>query len=412
MYPPPAAELADATVTELDDQFFTSDPFAYIRARIVTLLSDEPPALRGPTADAFGRLLGPSTAVHYPRVDDRVRRLQVAVDAFALRHQVAETLVRFLHVVLHHTEGASRWVALIDTPTRTIDVIKRNYETLASAADVDGLLRAVLLPAEFTVTTEPGRDAGVADLPESGSDDSEPHDTAGENGDGLVVRALAVHVAWINYAIALLTQESPDLNAAHNKFKHGMGLRPQDDVLSTFTATPPSQDGSVPLSALTGDNAFNLFKGITTEFLARRDKNHGLEATQIAMMPAPTLVEAAAMGHTLALLFHTAAGKHFADHAPIEGRKAPDHPGLLVDGPLPGALRPVRPFAVRFPLTMPLRNPDLPDALLFWTNGDINTMKFGERMTGVVVDDSGQGQQPDPGGGATSLDIGSAEESP
>jgi hypothetical protein len=75
VYPPPAAELADATVTELDDQFFTSDPFAYIRARIVTLLSDEPVTLSGAAADEFSRLLGPS-AVHYASVDDRVRKLR------------------------------------------------------------------------------------------------------------------------------------------------------------------------------------------------------------------------------------------------------------------------------------------------------------------------------------------------
>ena len=119
----------------------------------------------------------------------------------------------------------------------------------------------------------------------------------------------------------------------------------------------------------------------------------------IAMVPAPTLVEAAAMAHTLALLFHTAAVKHFTDHAPIEGRKVPDHPGLLIDGPRVGTLRPLQPFAMRFPLTTPLRNPDSPEALLFWTNGDINTMTFGERMTGVVVDDDTQEQPPDPSDG-------------
>lgn len=400
MYPPPAAELAEATVTELDDQFFTSDPFAYIRARIVALLSDEPVTLRGPAAEEFSRLLGPS-AMNYASVDDRVRELQVAVDAFALRHQVAETLVRFLHVVLHHAEDASHWVDLVDTPTQTIDVVKQNYETLAAAADGAGLLRSVLLPAEFSVNVHPSQDRNTAaGSTASGSavlrsSESVPANTTGESDDELVPRALAVHVGWINYAIALLGQKSPDLNAAHNKFKHGMGLRPQDDVLSTFTTTPPNPDGGVPLSALTGDQAFNLFDGITTEFLARRDKKHGLEITQIAMVPAPTLVEAASMAHTLALVFHSAAAKHFTEHAPVEGRKIPDHPGLLIDGPQAGTLRPLQPFALRFPLTTPLRNPDSPHALLFWTNGDINTMTFGERMTGVVVDDP-QKQEPGP----------------
>jgi hypothetical protein len=105
------------------------------------------------------------------------------------------------------------------------------------------------------------------------------------------------------------------------------------------------------------------------------------------MMPAPTLVEAASMAHTLALLFHNAAARHFSDHDPIEGRRIPGHPGLLVDGSRAGTLRPLQPFAVRFPLTTPLRDHGASEALLFWTNGVINTLTFGERISGVVVDD-------------------------
>jgi hypothetical protein len=129
----------------------------------------------------------------------------------------------------------------------------------------------------------------------------------------IVNHALSLHVAWINYAIMMFIQENPDLDAAHNKFKHGMGLRPYDDVLSTLISTPPTPDGGVPLSALTDDDALNLSDGITTEFLARPSRKHGLEATQIAMLPAPTLVETAAMAHTLALIFHTAATNHLKD---------------------------------------------------------------------------------------------------
>ena len=69
----------------------------------------------------FIRLLGPSAA-HYDSVDERVCKLQVAIDAFALRHQVAETLLRLLHVVLHHQNGDSHWVELTDTPIWTRDV--------------------------------------------------------------------------------------------------------------------------------------------------------------------------------------------------------------------------------------------------------------------------------------------------
>lgn len=381
MYPAPSPSLSEATVKELDDQFFTSDPYAYIRSRVLTLLSNDRPALGGAAAEEFTRLLGPSS-VHYADSDDRTAKLQVAVDAFALRHQVAESLLRLFHVALHHQAGRSHWVELIDTPTRTLDVIKENRIVL-DAQDDDGLdlIRAALLPSEFTLSMD-SKSRFVTSI---GSEfESEP-----ERGSGadVIHQALDLHVTWINYAIRLFVQEDPDLDAAHNKFKHGMGLRPQDDVLSTMTLTPPNSDGSVPLSSLTGEQAVNLFDGITTEFLSRASRKHGLETTQIAMMPAPTLVEAAAMAHTLALLFHSAAIEHFADHEPHEGRTIPAHPGLLVDGPRPGMLRPVRPFALRFPLTTPLRDNAGSEALLFWTDGQVNTMAFGERISGVVVED-------------------------
>jgi hypothetical protein len=392
VYPPPGESLAEATIQELDDQFFTSDPFAYIRSRIVSLLAATPRPPSSPISDEFHRLLGPS-AIHYAEVDDRVASLQLAVDAFALRHQVAETLLRFLHAVLHHQPGESMWVKLTDTPTSTRDVFEQNHATVtAEGADPETILRSVLLASGHAP------DAGLLEPGSATNSDT-------RSDEEVVSGALGLHVAWINYAVAIFEQENPDLDAAHNKFKHGMGLRPQDDVLSAFTLTPPNPDGTVPLDALTGDTAVNLFDGITTEFLARprgrQRRKRGLEVTQIAMMPAPTLVEAAAMAHTLALLFHAAAAGHFADHAPHEGRSIPVHPGLLVDGPVPGTLRPLRPFAMRFPLTTPLRDPNYPMALLYWTNGHVNTMTFGERMTGLVVDDGDDPSRAgEPGGPA------------
>lgn len=342
------------------------------------LRSDAP--FEGAAADEFARLLGPSST-NFEQADDRASRLQIAVDAFALRHQVAESLLRLLHVAVHHRVGASRWVELIDTPTKNIDVMTQTRSVL-DAQDDGGtrLIRSVLVGLEDTSSVRFGSPGTPLEQEQS---TEEPGSAA-----DLVERAVAVHVSWINYAILLFTQKSPDLDSAHNKFKHGMGLRPQDDVLTTITSTPPNADGGIPISALTGEQAVQLFDGVTTEFLSRASRKHGLEVTQMAMKPVPTLVEAAAMAHTLGLLFHTAAVKHFADHQPREGRTIPPHPGLLIDGPLPGKQRPASsPFALRFPLTLPLRDGGSPDALLFWTSGDTQTLKFGERMRGVVIDD-------------------------
>jgi hypothetical protein len=298
-----------------------------------------------------------------------------------------------MHVVLHHCDGNSHWVELTDTPMKIAQVMQDNHAALA-AEDVDtaAILRSILLPPEF-------RAEGIARLAVAAPDGNQ------RSADELLEDGLSLHVAWVNYAIAIFAQESPDLDAAHNKFKHGMGLRPQDDVLSTLTLTPPNADGDVPLSALTGEGAINLFDGITTEFLARRNRKHGLEATQLAMLPAPTLVEAAAMAHTLALLFYTAAACHFGDHEPHEGRTIPEHPGLLVDGPQPGTLRPLRPFAMRFPLTKPLRDPKNREALLFWTDGTVQTVAFGKRMQGKVVADPAVDQSGPTSGSSTEPDM-------
>jgi hypothetical protein len=369
VYPPPRLTLAAETVGRLDDQLFTGDPHGYVRSRIRVLL-DAAEHHAAPTtgllAAEFGRLLGPSSSL-YTRADERTLKLQVAIDAFALRHQVAETLLRLVHAALHHQEGASYWVELSDTPTRMLEVIKENAAVLS--ADEDGGVERL----------------GRLLVPESARTQARLL-----SAEDPVDATVELHISWINYAIALCLQQAPDLNAAHNKFKHGMVTRPQDDVLATLTLTPPKADGGVPLSALTDDEAVHLFDGITLEFLSRASTKHGTEATQLVLSTVPMVVEAAAMAHTHALVFHTLATAHFDDHEPPPGRRVPGHPGLLVGGPRPGTLRPRRPFALRFPLTLPLRGGNGPEALMFWTDGTVHSVDFGKIMHGEVFDDKAQ----------------------
>lgn len=185
----------------------------------------------------FARLLGPSV-VHYASSDKRTRRQQVAVDAFALRHQVAESLVRLLHVILYHKQDASHWVELVDTPIKNLEVITQNRAMLDAQADGGAAaLRSALITRET-----PSGAASEAPTSESEGRSYGPQDGG---TDETWDRALDLHIAWINYAIRLLTQKAPDLDAAHNKFKHGMGLRPQDDVLTTMTLTPPGPEGNI-----------------------------------------------------------------------------------------------------------------------------------------------------------------------
>lgn len=386
VYPPPAQELSNATVIQLDDQFFTSDPFAYIRGRVRALLSDEQPVGKGPLSGEFSRLLGPSARLYLER-DAQSAATRVALDAFALRHHVAESLVRLLYVLLHHAPGQSRWVELVDAPLRNRDVLRANSAVLKAQDDSGkAMLTAALRGSAPAGNRLSAAQSGVDSSDVEGIQHPSEHEWA---------QSLDTHLSWLNYAIALLTQPSPDLNAAHNKFKHGMGIRPQHDVLTTLMLDPPNPDGSVNLSSMLGQRAMTIFDGVTVEYLSRASRRSGLEATQLSMSPAPTLVETAAMAHTLSLLFHNAAVSHFVGRAPRAGRTIPSHPGILVNGPRPGRMRGRRPFALRFPLTTPVREGGDGLAEMFWTDGTVNTLSFGERTTATIVDgtsDSGDGQ--------------------
>lgn len=368
MYPPPASELSGETVRRLDDEFFTSDPFSYLRARITTLLDRRTPTPEKDLFDQFRSALGSSSQL-YAEPSERTRELQFALDAFALRHHVAESLLRLSHVRLHRRVGESQWVQLSDSPPQTVDLLKKNAELFSRAEDGGlGQIRRHLLCSRCM----PNRL------------------TSGEGSDPKIDDAIDLHVDWLNYAIQLLQQPSPDLNAANNKFKHGLGLRAQDDVLSRLIPVGPNAISEIPLSALEGDQAVPLMEGIRAEYLARasgRRRKLGLELTQLSLNPVPTLVEAAALSHTLGLIFHSAADEHFLDHDPPDGRVVPPHPGFLSDVPRPGTLRPAAPFALRFPLTTPVRGGDRTSAEMFWTHGYMNTVQFQDGTSAIVVDD-------------------------
>ncbi|MDN5896558.1 MAG: hypothetical protein L0H93_21370 [Nocardioides sp.] len=367
MYPPPIADSVSSDLAaRLDDQFFTGDPSAYFRARLRALLATG--ASWSPedklTAEVQ-RLLGPGAAL-LTDVDPRAQQMQVAVDAIALRHQIAEALLRLLHAILHKESSpdASLWVALTDTPNAMKDVIKE-----AKAALRDG-------PAEAYEQ--------LGDLLLPRADVSDVLTEADEIED-----SRNIHIEWVNFAIKLMLDKDPDLNAAHNKFKHGMAIRPQDDLLLTLMPTGPSPDGTVEADVLNGPQTAALLDGVTAEFLARRGQKHGLELTQMRTDPALAISEAGALMITHALLFHRAAVRHFAERKVPDHRKIATSPGCFVGGPHPGKMRADRPFALRFPLSLPLPPGASPKPQLFWTDGKRQDLTIGKAQRVRVVDTSG-----------------------
>ena len=83
-----------------------------------------------------------------------------------------------------------------------------------------------------------------------------------------IVDACNVFVEWLGYAARLLSPAEIDLQAGHNKVKHGLAVRARSDMRVTFMTTPPNADGSVPLSAFTGPGAIDIFDQPVLELLA------------------------------------------------------------------------------------------------------------------------------------------------
>lgn len=329
---PEGQHLTPEQARELDDSFFGSRPYEYFSARIASLISsaDSPVVERpeGLGADFFASL-GLAEMPHTLPFSDSDRELQVATDSFAVRHHAAEALVRLYHALTVATaaEGSPPcvWESIADGPMRTVDLVRQARSHLISGAGQDSLWTLVLSP-------------GVA--------------TEGEASKE-VVTALNVMGAWLHHAMNLLTRDDININAAHNKVKHGLAVRSRNNLRMIFSTQGPDPDGTIPLSALTGPNAADIFNTVTLDYLARPPKVHGrksgLEVSTLALAPAKLLAESWMMAVTYGAMFHVAARRHFASR----DLDCPTYPRLPL-GPTPEQLLGNSVVGLRHPVTLPL----------------------------------------------------------
>jgi len=280
MYPPPdGQDLTEVQALELDDTFLASDPFQYFSSRIASLLAWHESA---PVSDAALPEPEPGSIraelnqyLQRPVADGPFKELdvhaQVAADALAVRHHAAEALLRLACARLAPSTGTGApclWAEIASGPTRIAEVIEHLN---ASAQEAD--------PGERMLCTlvEPGRLETARSSPE-------------------IVDACNVLVDWLGYAAGLLGPAEIDVQAGHNKVKHGLAVRARSDMRVTFLTTPPNADGAVPLSAFTGPDAIDIFDQPVLELLARRPKvdghRQGLEITQLRLKPSALLAEA------------------------------------------------------------------------------------------------------------------------
>jgi hypothetical protein len=170
--------------------------------------------------------------------------------------------------------------------------------------------------------------------------------------------ASTVFADWLQFAIDLLVGHELQLNAAHNKVKHGLSVRARDDLKVSLVTTPPSADGTIPVNALTGPDVVDIFDRPVIEVLARAPKvdghRQGLELTQLRVDVPAVLADAYMVAWAHGAMFHVAAAKHFKGRTDLPGYlHAPAHPGYPVGGPHPDHISGKAPVGMRLPLTTP-----------------------------------------------------------
>jgi hypothetical protein len=323
---PEGPHLTPEQAHEFNDSYFGSRPYEYFSARIDSLLGSVDRSRSQSTQGLrakFAAAIGVTDLYDVLRFSDAERELQVVTDSFAVRHHAAEALVRLYHglTASSRPESAPRcvWASVADGPTRTVDLVGQARAHLTSADGRRTFWSLVLPPS---IADQPTREAETA---------------------------LNVMGAWLKYAMHLLVRSDIDINAAHNKVKHGLAIRSRNDLRLTFTTQAPNADGTVPLSALTGPAAFDVLDTTTLDYLARppKDENgkQGIELCSLRLAPETLLVEAWMMAVTLGAMFHVAAADHYGDRdvefAPYPRLPLAPSPEQLLGGTVVGLRHPV-----------------------------------------------------------------------
>ncbi|GAA3675092.1 hypothetical protein EU513_15215 [Yimella sp. RIT 621] len=364
MYPVPSGpSLTERELLDLDKRYLTSDPAGAAFARIEAILHATDGHLNtlersGDNWDQFAQLLG-NVAEADPR--QAQNELHAVTDAIQARHHAAESLLRLLYALLkrRHTERpTSLWLTIIDSPTRWNDLA----EEYAAVLPVDPLpvFAGLLFPLPVGTTLS---------------------DTQ--------VDAVQNSILWINRAWDLVLPGHLDVNAAYNKIKHGVAARPEDSLRLTFTNEPPSPEGEVKLSALTGDSAFDLFDTTVLEFISRPgsakgEEKNGYERTLLRIDIPAVLAEAWMFARTHAALFHTAAFR--LQEASASDIRLPPY-SRPSTGPAPDEVRRAPVDGMRFPLTTTPSGKIQRPSLIAFSDGSARTVTFGPGAPARVIDD-------------------------
>jgi hypothetical protein len=352
-----SSNLTPEQLALLDDTFFKSNPASYWRARVDDLL-------REPTPIDYREALAAQVTGY--GLDERMlsttepteaeRELQRALDAFTLRHHLAESLVRIVHAVLTgwKTSGASIWASLASSRDSGHKLVKE-----LRAFEAQGEIPANLfMPA-----------ADVRALPSDPPSD--------------VVAAVRMHWQWVQRAMHLLVSEGLDANVGNNKLKHGLAVRPHNELRVSFMTGPQEFDGNIRLSAI--KSGFSIVDARAIEFLERLPPRHehagSWEVTVLNLRPAPLIAEALVLSTVWASVFASAAADRFV--GPDEAR--PRHPGLVLGPPPDAIVREV--IGYRQALTISTKSGTSRGLAVETPKGIVGLTQTGPGTNGIIVDD-------------------------
>lgn len=295
----------------------------------------------GPQAATFyGRFLR-ALRFEPPRVaksPESIREAQVAQDAYALCHQLAESVLRLAHATLSRAKAGregSLWQHLSDSPQSVRDVIDEVGDLVEGQQGYLAFAHAVLPRVN-------------------------PDDQAGVSALNAAVKVL---YEWLDYARHLVSRQDIDLNAVHNKIKHGPAISSRTDTrVDMFDHAL----GEVATVSEVNDPVASPVRGPSIEAIHRapalknvRTKDRPWEATTVVVEIPDFLAECHMLGLLYGALFHNAAREWFSSCSRHRcARQPPPYPGLPVVGPHPPHLRRnatgevvQQPVGIRQPLT-------------------------------------------------------------
>lgn len=221
-------------VTRLNREYFSSCPADYFDARLWALLRladvsqdevlnliEKPGSLTSRFANMF-----PGWQFE-PDDDPRVRQRAVILEAQALRHHVAETIVRLFKSLVTTRPDESVWFSLAsDFETGGLkNWIADHVSSAAASSTVRDKLKVFAFP-DF-------------------------ESLANEVGEEVAKERLEVAADWLSFFHWLLSTDGRDIAPAANQIKHGLGILPHDDIKITFVKSlaDPTQPTAAELNA-------------------------------------------------------------------------------------------------------------------------------------------------------------------